>query len=151
MFSYLVMGFVSSVTMAFFYGWKLTLVMLTCAPVLTIAQAMVCKVQTNLKEREMEAYGKAGSVAEEVFSSIKTVMAFSGQKKEIERFVALVSDAVLLLFYKICFDCCTGMTKNWRILEKLESEEEYSLAWVEGSCGLSLTLVTLLHFGTAFL
>ncbi|KAK6625886.1 hypothetical protein RUM43_006185 [Polyplax serrata] len=82
----LVMGFLISVTMAFFYGWKLTLVMLTCAPVLTVSQAMVCKVQSTLKEKEIEAYGKAGAVAKEVFSSIKTVMAFNGEKKEIERF-----------------------------------------------------------------
>lgn len=82
----LVMGFLISVTMAFFYGWKLTLVMLTCAPVLTVSQAMVCKVQSTLKEKEIEAYGKAGAVAKEVFSSIKTVMAFNGEKKEIERY-----------------------------------------------------------------
>lgn len=35
---------------------------------------------------ELKAYGKAGSVAEEVFSSIRTVFAYSGQKREQERF-----------------------------------------------------------------
>lgn len=81
----LIMGFVMSVTMAFFYGWKLTLVMLTCAPVLIFSNALISKVQTGMTAKEMEAYGKAGSVAEEVFSSIKTVMALSGESKEIER------------------------------------------------------------------
>lgn len=34
----------------------------------------------------MDAYAKAGAVAEEVISSIRTVTAFSGHKKEIQRY-----------------------------------------------------------------
>lgn len=34
----------------------------------------------------MSAYGIAGAIAEEVFSSIRTVMAFGGQTKEIKRY-----------------------------------------------------------------
>lgn len=34
----------------------------------------------------MTAYGVAGAIAEEVFSAIRTVMAFGGQSKELERY-----------------------------------------------------------------
>lgn len=34
----------------------------------------------------MESYGAAGAIAEEVFSSIRTVVAFDGQEKEMERY-----------------------------------------------------------------
>lgn len=34
----------------------------------------------------MAAYGIAGAIAEEVFSSIRTVIAFGGQRKEIQRY-----------------------------------------------------------------
>lgn len=34
----------------------------------------------------MEAYGKAGAIAEEVLTAIRTVVAFGGQQKEIERY-----------------------------------------------------------------
>lgn len=34
----------------------------------------------------MDAYGAAGAIAEEVLSAIRTVIAFGGQKKEIERY-----------------------------------------------------------------
>lgn len=34
----------------------------------------------------MESYSSAGAVAEEVFGSIRTVIAFSGQVKEMERY-----------------------------------------------------------------
>lgn len=36
---------------------------------------------------ELKAYAKAGAVADEVLSSIRTVAAFGGERKEIERFV----------------------------------------------------------------
>lgn len=35
--------------------------------------------------REQQKYGKAGAVAEEVLSSIRTVVAFGGEKREIKR------------------------------------------------------------------
>ena len=38
-------------------------------------------------EKELNAYAKAGNIAEEVISSMRTVAAFGGQFKEIERFV----------------------------------------------------------------
>ena len=36
-------------------------------------------------EGELSAYAKAGSVAQEVLSSIRTVFAFGGQDKEVKR------------------------------------------------------------------
>ena len=39
--------------------------------------------------QEQAAYGKAGAIAEEVLSAIRTVAAFGGEKKEVERWVAV--------------------------------------------------------------
>lgn len=36
--------------------------------------------------REQQKYGKAGGIAEEVLSSIRTVVAFSGERREIIRY-----------------------------------------------------------------
>ena len=36
---------------------------------------------------ELKAYIKAGTIAEEVISSIRTVLSYNGQEKEIERSV----------------------------------------------------------------
>lgn len=43
------------------------------------------QVLTNFTAKEQSAYAKAGAVAEEVLSAIRTVFAFSGQNKEIKR------------------------------------------------------------------
>lgn len=40
---------------------------------------------STMTTRSLSAYAKAGSIAEEVFSSIRTVAAFGGEKKEIAR------------------------------------------------------------------
>ncbi|XP_066999280.2 multidrug resistance protein homolog 49 isoform X2 [Anabrus simplex] len=86
MFMYLLVSFIASVIMSFLHGWKLTLVVLSCAPVIIIATAVVAKVQSSLTAKEMESYGAAGAVAEEVLSTIRTVTAFSGQQKEVDRY-----------------------------------------------------------------
>lgn len=41
--------------------------------------------QTRSSVREMDAYSVAGKQAEEVLKSVKTVVAFAGEEKEIER------------------------------------------------------------------
>ena len=42
-------------------------------------------MQSSLTAQELESYGDAGAVAEEVLSSIRTVAAFGGEDKEVER------------------------------------------------------------------
>lgn len=86
-FTYLLVSFISSIVISFIYGWKLTLVVLSCAPVIVIATAVVAKVQSSLTAQELDAYGQAGSVAEEVLSAVRTVVAFNGEKKEVERYM----------------------------------------------------------------
>lgn len=48
---------------------------------------MVLQAVAKLTGRELKAYAKAGAVADEVLSSIRTVAAFGGEKKEVERVV----------------------------------------------------------------
>lgn len=44
------------------------------------------KVKTKYTKSEIESYGMAGAVAEEVFGAIKTVISFQGQQKEQQRY-----------------------------------------------------------------
>ncbi|XP_068623038.1 multidrug resistance protein homolog 49-like [Battus philenor] len=86
MFVYLVMSFVTAVIISLVYGWELTLVILSCAPVIIGTTAVVAKVQSSLTTQELKAYSIAGVIAEEVLSSIRTVVAFGGEEKEIKRY-----------------------------------------------------------------
>ena len=44
------------------------------------------KCQSGFAEKEMAEYAKAGVIAEEVLAGIRTVMAFGGQGKELDRY-----------------------------------------------------------------
>ena len=70
---------------AFIFGWLLTLVIFSMMPLMMVAGFLMAKAQTAQAENEMKAYGKAGSIAEEVFSAIRTVVGFNGQEKEVQR------------------------------------------------------------------
>uniref|UniRef100_A0A1B0A9F0 ABC-type xenobiotic transporter n=1 Tax=Glossina pallidipes TaxID=7398 RepID=A0A1B0A9F0_GLOPL len=92
-FTYLIVTFVLGIAVSFFYGWKLTLVMLLCCPFIVLSTALVAKIQSSLTEKELKAYSNAGAVAEEVFSGLRTVFAFGGEKKEVQRFTNLLKPA----------------------------------------------------------
>uniref|UniRef100_A0A8B9KNC5 ATP-binding cassette, sub-family B (MDR/TAP), member 11b n=1 Tax=Astyanax mexicanus TaxID=7994 RepID=A0A8B9KNC5_ASTMX len=77
--------FVCGFLMGFVRGWKLTLVIISVSPLIGVGAALMALVRT-LTGRELQAYAKAGAVADEVLSSIRTVAAFGGEKKEVERY-----------------------------------------------------------------
>uniref|UniRef100_A0ABM5GNJ0 ATP-dependent translocase ABCB1 isoform X1 n=1 Tax=Pogona vitticeps TaxID=103695 RepID=A0ABM5GNJ0_9SAUR len=85
--------FIAGFVVGFIKGWKLTLVILAISPVLGLSAAAWAKVLTAYTNKELAAYAKAGSVAEEVLSAIRTVVAFGGQNKEIERYHKNLEDA----------------------------------------------------------
>lgn len=51
------------------------------------------KISSRLSKKESVAYGYAGAVAEEVLGGIRTVVAFGGQEKEVNRFKENLIDA----------------------------------------------------------
>lgn len=94
---------------AFAYNWKLTLVLMSMTPLVAIVGAFVSKVPSYFiipsclfvapiicvlplqlmeqsTKQQQELYSKAGSIAEEVLSSIRTVTAFNGQELELKRY-----------------------------------------------------------------
>ncbi|XP_067859774.1 ATP-dependent translocase ABCB1-like [Heptranchias perlo] len=78
--------FVGGMIVGFAKGWKLTLVILATSPLLALSAVLWSKLTVSFTNLEMTAYAKAGAVAEEVLGAIRTVVAFGGQKKEIERY-----------------------------------------------------------------
>uniref|UniRef100_A0A8C9W2N8 ATP-binding cassette, sub-family B (MDR/TAP), member 4 n=1 Tax=Scleropages formosus TaxID=113540 RepID=A0A8C9W2N8_SCLFO len=85
--------FITGFVIGFIMGWKLTLVILAISPVLGVSAAMFSKVMTSFTSKEQTAYAKAGAVAEEVLSAMRTVVAFGGQKKELKRYHKNLEDA----------------------------------------------------------
>lgn len=78
--------FVCGFLLGFLRGWKLTLVIVSVSPLIGLGAALMALFVAKLTGRELQAYAKAGAVADEVLSSIRTVAAFGGERKEVERY-----------------------------------------------------------------
>ncbi|XP_038572718.1 bile salt export pump isoform X2 [Micropterus salmoides] len=78
--------FVGGFCIGFIKGWKLTLVIVSASPLIGIGAGLMALFVAKLTGMELQAYAKAGAVADEVLSSIRTVAAFGGEKKEVKRY-----------------------------------------------------------------
>ena len=78
--------FVTGFIVAFTRGWQLTLVLCSVFPVLGTALMIFGKTIAKGQGAGSDHYAEAGSVAQEVISSIRTVVSFGGQKRELQRY-----------------------------------------------------------------
>ncbi|KAF8985644.1 hypothetical protein BGZ52_010321, partial [Haplosporangium bisporale] len=74
-------------------GWRLSLVLLCAVPLIGAAAAFMAKYTVESSSEGQGSYTKAGAVAEQAFSSIRTVVAFGGQKRETRAYLRHLDDA----------------------------------------------------------
>ncbi|XP_059568176.1 phosphatidylcholine translocator ABCB4 isoform X2 [Myotis daubentonii] len=86
MFFQAIATFFAGFIVGFMRGWKLTLVIMAISPILGLSAAVWAKILSAFSDKELAAYAKAGAVAEEALGAIRTVIAFGGQNKELERY-----------------------------------------------------------------
>ncbi|XP_033990128.1 bile salt export pump [Trematomus bernacchii] len=79
-------AFVGGFMVGFIGGWKLTMVVIAVSPLIGVAAGLMAVAVSRLTGRELSSYANAGAVADEVLTSIRTVAAFGGEKKETERY-----------------------------------------------------------------
>ncbi|PKK31850.1 ATP-binding cassette, sub-family B (MDR/TAP), member 5 [Columba livia] len=80
--------FLTGIIIGFVHGWKLTLVILSVSPLLAVSAAVWSTLLASLTAKELSAYAKAGAVAEEILTAIRTVVAFNGQQKALAKYDA---------------------------------------------------------------
>ncbi|NXH19197.1 MDR1 protein, partial [Bucco capensis] len=78
--------FLAGIIIGFIHGWKLTLVILSVSPLLAASAAVWSTLLASLTAKELTAYAKAGAVAEEILTAIRTVVAFNGQQKALAKY-----------------------------------------------------------------
>ncbi|XP_061840917.1 bile salt export pump-like [Nerophis lumbriciformis] len=78
--------FVCGFCVGFVKGWKLTLVIVAASPLIGVGAGLMALFVAKLTGMELQAYAKAGAIADEVLSSIRTVAAFGGEMKEVQRY-----------------------------------------------------------------
>ncbi|NWV67954.1 MDR1 protein, partial [Malurus elegans] len=104
--------FVAGIIIGFIYGWKLTLVVMSVSPLLAGSAAVWSTLLASLTAKELSAYAKAGAVAEEILTAIRTVVAFNGQKKAMEKYDANLEMAKRVGMKKsITTNTCLGLSQ----------------------------------------
>ncbi|XP_056340958.1 ATP-binding cassette sub-family B member 5 isoform X2 [Oenanthe melanoleuca] len=104
--------FVSGLIIGFIYGWKLALVVLSVCPLLAASAAFWSTLMASLTAKELSAYAKAGAVAEEILTAIRTVVAFNGQQKALEKYDANLEMAKRVGIQKsITTNTCLGLSQ----------------------------------------
>lgn len=85
-FVFYISTFISGIILGFVRGWELSLICLIYLPVSMVSMGIVTWLSSKMAKKEMDAYAAAGAIAEEVFTAIRTVVAFGGHQKEIDRY-----------------------------------------------------------------
>ncbi|KAI8060794.1 P-loop containing nucleoside triphosphate hydrolase protein [Gongronella butleri] len=80
--------FISGLIVAFTANWILAFVVLATYPILFMSSAMLRKWVVSTTTRAQSAYAQAGKVAEQAFSGIRTIYAFSLQGRFASRYDA---------------------------------------------------------------
>ncbi|XP_076821320.1 ATP-dependent translocase ABCB1-like isoform X2 [Clavelina lepadiformis] len=107
--AYFAMG-VASIVVALVYAWKVALVALAMTVFMMIPVGVLYKINDICKKRETDAYSKAGAIAEETISSVKTVASFGCQMKEVERYDHNLKEAKkAAMFRGGAFGVCMGL------------------------------------------
>ncbi|CAH2096059.1 unnamed protein product [Euphydryas editha] len=117
---------ISCIVMALIRGWKLALLCLSTAPITFLLVGLTGVISNRLYKKQAQAKGEANAIAEEALGSIKTVYAFNGQEKEIERYKRPLADARRIHIQKEFF---TGLSMGFLFFCVFSS---YALAFYMG-------------------
>ncbi|CAF1479061.1 unnamed protein product [Adineta steineri] len=76
----LILVLIFSIIISFILNWKLSLIMSCIIPIVIGSSLLFAKLITKETEEQLNSYSKAGQIAQEVFSSLRTVLSFNGSK-----------------------------------------------------------------------
>ncbi|XP_031254776.1 ABC transporter B family member 15-like [Pistacia vera] len=100
--------FIGSYVVGFLILWRLTIVIFPTVLLLVIPGMICGRAVMNLARKMAEEYNKAGTIAEQAISSIRTVYSFVGETKTINEFSSALEGLVNLGVKQ-------GLAKGWAI------------------------------------
>ncbi|KAG5552503.1 hypothetical protein RHGRI_010552 [Rhododendron griersonianum] len=92
----LVSTFLGGFVIAFIKGWLLTLVLISCIPLLVITGGATFIFISKVASSGQNAYAKAAIVVEQTIGSIRTVASFTGEKRAVIKYNKSLVDAYKL-------------------------------------------------------
>nr|UOU03323.1 ATP-binding cassette subfamily B1-like 3-2 [Brachionus rubens] len=77
---------IACTTFALIQAWKFSIVFIAIIPLMILSTTMMVLMIRKFTIEELKSYGKAGSIAQEALSSIRTVISLGLQKKVVENY-----------------------------------------------------------------
>ncbi|KYQ92143.1 ABC transporter B family protein [Tieghemostelium lacteum] len=96
--------FFAGFAIGFTKGWQLTLVITSISPLLAFGGGFMAKMMTEMTKQGQEAYARAGGIADENISAIRTVSTFSGETKAAEKYSNNLKDALKVGYKRAIFN-----------------------------------------------
>ncbi|KAF9577705.1 ATP-binding cassette, sub-B (MDR TAP), member 4, partial [Lunasporangiospora selenospora] len=87
--------FITGIGLAFYYGWRMTLVVCGIIPIMSVSTSIMATFITRSSAAGQDAYARAGAMAEQAIGSIKTVSAFGGQSRELAKYSRELDNAYI--------------------------------------------------------
>ncbi|KAJ2184343.1 hypothetical protein EV181_004432 [Coemansia sp. RSA 532] len=125
-------GFLTAFIIAFVKGWKLTFICLCVVPFIIAAGGYLDVSVTRMLIFAQDKTAKSGAIVDEVFSGIRTVMAFNGQEREIARYDETINESYaygrkvgrtfgvcvgIIQFFIFLLNCVGYQFGAWRLRE----------------------------------
>jgi ABC-type bacteriocin/lantibiotic exporter with double-glycine peptidase domain len=82
--------FAIAICVAFWRGWKLTLVMVSLTPLIAVAGAAMAKVMSYGTSRVAEAYSNANMQSSQAICNIRTVASFQAEESIYEKYAEML-------------------------------------------------------------
>lgn len=83
----------ASVILSLVTAWKFSIVFLAILPFMTISTVLMVLMIRKYTIEEFKAYGKAGGIAQEILSSIRTVLSLGMQRNAVKDYAENLEQA----------------------------------------------------------
>jgi len=87
---------VAAIILLFTISWRLTLVMLSVTPIISIGAVFFGKYIKKMSKRVQDTLADGTTIAEEAITNIRTVRAFHGEASELHRFAEKIDESYRL-------------------------------------------------------
>ncbi|CAF3937993.1 unnamed protein product, partial [Adineta steineri] len=106
----LILIMIFSIIISFILNWQLSLIMSCMIPLIVGSSLIFAKVITRETKEQLSTYAKAGQIAQEVFSSLRTVLSFNGSKSQQKQYE---KELKLNEWYTVRKDAAFGTYTGW--------------------------------------
>ncbi|GAB1600865.1 multidrug resistance protein 1A-like, partial [Argonauta hians] len=83
--------FGTAIVIAFIFGWRLSLLIIGCIPIIALSAALENKLMSNTLIQNSKALEEATTLSMEVFQNIKTVFTLSIEMKIYDKFMKIIT------------------------------------------------------------